>query len=232
MALVKYGGGIIQMSGSIAGSTYARNRYGNYVRAKTKPVNPNTALQQAIRAAMSAITTRWAQTLTASQRTAWNLYASSVSMKNRLGEAINLTGFNHYIRSNMILQQSGLTLVDDGPTVFELPEKDPTLSITASEGTQKISVTFDNGLDWADETGSHMVIYQGQPQNAQRNFFAGPWRLMDSVAGVTGTPPSSPDAEDVEYPIAELQRQWIYARIVRADGRLSEVFRADCFCAV
>ncbi|GAI58374.1 unnamed protein product, partial [marine sediment metagenome] len=39
MALVKYGGGITQMSGSIAGNTFARNRYGNYVRSRTKPIN-------------------------------------------------------------------------------------------------------------------------------------------------------------------------------------------------
>ncbi|GAH28464.1 unnamed protein product, partial [marine sediment metagenome] len=38
MALVKYGAGIIQMSGSIAGDVHARNRFGNYIRPRTKPV--------------------------------------------------------------------------------------------------------------------------------------------------------------------------------------------------
>jgi len=230
MALVKYGGGIVQMSGSIAGNTHARNRFGNYIRARTKPVNPNTALQQAIRAAMATLTARWAQTLTATQRTAWNLYASSVSMKNRLGEAVNLTGFNHYLRSNIFLMQSGLTVVDDGPTIFELPAKDPTLSISADESDQEITVTYDDALDWASETGSYLVCYQGAPQNAQRNFFAGPWRLMDKVAGIDAAPPAGPAVMAVVFAIAELQRQWIYARIVRKDGRLSERFRADTFC--
>jgi len=231
MALVKYGGGIIQMSGSIAGNTHARNRFGNYIRARTKPVNPNTALQQAIRSALTMLTTRWAQVITSDQRTAWNLYAASVSMKNRLGEAVNLTGFNHYLRSNMILQQSGLTLVDDGPTVFELPEKDPTMSITASEGTQEISVAFDDTMEWLDEDDAYLITYQGSPQNPQRNFFAGPWRLMANIAGNSVTPPTTPDAQAAVFAFAELQRQWIYARIIRADGRLSEKFRAYCFCA-
>ena len=230
MALVKYGGGIVQMSGSIAGNTYARNRSGNYVRARTKPVNPNSALQQVVRASLTTLSARWSQILTAAQRTAWNLYATSVAMKNALGEVIYLSGYNHYLRSNMILLQSGLTLVDAGPTVFELPEKDPTFAITAAEGTQLISVSFDDAMDWANEDEAHLVTFQGQPQNAQRNFFAGPWRLMDSIAGDAVTAPTSPDDEAVAFAIAEGQRQWVYARIVRADGRLSEPFRADTFC--
>jgi len=231
MALVKYGGGIIQMAGSIAGNTYARNRSGNYVRARTVPTNPNTARQQTIRNALALLTARWSQTLTVDQRTAWELYASNLLMTNRLGEAVHITGFNHYLRSNLILQQSGLTLVDAGPTIFELPAKDPTFAITASEAAQEISVTFDDTMDWSLETGAYLVKFQGQPQNPQRNFFAGPWRLMGNVAGVDSTGASSPDVEAAVFVITELQHLWVYARIIRADGRLSEPFRADCFCA-
>jgi len=101
MALVKFGGGVVQMSGSIAGDTFARNRYGNYCRARTKPTNPNTSRQQDVRASLAFLTDRWSNTLTALQRAAWNLYGDSVAMTNRLGETTKLTGFNHYIRSNI-----------------------------------------------------------------------------------------------------------------------------------
>jgi len=80
MALVKFGGGVVGMSGSIAGTTFARNRSGSYARAKTKPINPNTTLQNLVRATFAMLSARWAQTLTEAQRTAWNLYASSVSV--------------------------------------------------------------------------------------------------------------------------------------------------------
>jgi len=229
MALVKYGAGIIQMAGSVAGSTYARNRYGNYVRARTVPTNPNTSYQQKVRTSMSMLTSRWSQTLTAIQRTAWNLYASNVVMKNRLGEACYLSGFNHFIRSNMILAQSDFSLVDDGPVIFELPAQDPTLDILASEIDNEIEVVFDNTMDWANETGAYLIGFQGMPQNAQRNFFAGPWRLIGNVPGDDITPPSSPIAVTPVFPISAGQKQWAYARIIRADGRLSESFRADCF---
>jgi len=230
MALVKYGGGIIQMTGSIGGNTFARNRYGNTVRSRTKPVNPNSAAQQIIKAAMAFLVDRWANTLTAVQRTAWDLYGSSVSMTNRLGEACFLTGFNHYIRSNVIRKQCGLAIIDAGPVVFELPAHDPTYAITATEAGQTISTTFDNGMDWADENGAFMIGYQGSPQNPQRNFFGGPWKAYQVISGVNGAPPASPAVTAVSFAISELQRQWCYSRILRADGRLSEAFRTDCFC--
>lgn len=227
MALVKFGGGVVQMSGSIAGDTFARNRYGNYCRARTKPTNPNTDLQQAVRSVLSTLTTRWAQTLTADQRTSWNLYASNVAMTNRLGETINLTGFNHYIRSNSMLLRIAQAPVDDGPVIWELPEADPLFSIEGNEAGQQITITYDDTLEWDNETGGFIFIFQGSPQNAQRNFFAGPWRFLTAVAGITGTPVASPKITAVAFAVSEGQRQWCYARILRADGRLSSPFRDE-----
>lgn len=231
MALIKFGGGIVQMSGSIAGNTFARNRFGNYVRARTKPVNPNTSGQQAVRNAMSELVGRWSSILTAAQRTAWTLYASSVSMKNRLGEDVNLTGFNHYIRSNAFLMRSGGTVVDDGPTTFNLAEQDGAFAVTISEATQLISVAFDDTLAWLDEDDAHMIVYCGQPQNPTINFFAGPWKYAGAIAGDSSTPPTTPTTIATPFVVTEGQRVWVKARIVRADGRLSEAFRADCFGA-
>ena len=231
MALVQFGAGITKMSGSIAGTTFARNRSGNYARARGIPTNPNTALQQAARSALNILTVRWSQTLTPVQRTAWNLYASSVDMQNRIGEAIQLTGQNHYIRSNCMRIRLAVAPVDDGPVIFELPEADPLFSIAASEATQNITITYDDTLEWDNETGGYLLIFQGSPQNAQRNFFDGPWRFLTAVAGVTGVPVASPKITAVQFAMSEGQHQWCYARILRADGRLSSPFRDESFCA-
>jgi len=231
MALVKYGGGIIQMAGSIAGNTYARNRYGNYVRARTKPINPNTSLQTAVRNAMGEMTTRWSTVLTGAQRTAWNLYGSSVAMKNRLGETTYLSGFNHYLRSNANAVRLQMAPVDAGPTLFELPAKDATIAATISEITQNITCTFDNTMDWAIETGGLMILFQGSPQNAQRNFFAGPWRLWTGIEGIDPGGAVTPKIAPATFAVAEGQRVWLYARIMRADGRISEPFTFDCVVA-
>lgn len=229
MALIKFGGGIVGMAGSIAGTTFSRNRYGAYARARTKPVNPNTAAQQTIRAALAFLTDRWSNTLTAAQRTAWNLYGSNVVMTNRLGESMNLSGFNHYVRSNMPRKYASQSIIDAGPTVFEIPEADPTYAITASEAAQTVDNAFDNTLPWAIEDGGLQFLFQGMPQNPQRNFFAGPWRISGVTVGIDPGGPASPHVRPAVFAIAELQRLWGYARISRADGRLSEPFRSDCF---
>lgn len=227
MALVKYGGGIVQASGSIAGNVHARNRFGNYIRPRTKPVNPNSVHQVGIRSALSYLTTYWHATLTAAQRTAWATYAAAVAMKNRLGETVFLTGFNHFIRSNAELVNRELTLVADGPTELALPEKDSTFAVSGSAATQEISVVFDTALDWVDEADSYLMVYQGVPQLVTRNFFGGPWRYMDNVEGDATTPPTSPAAMTAPFTLVEGQKVWCYARIVRADGRVTEPFYAS-----
>jgi len=231
MALIKFGGGITEMRGSMAGNVFSRNRSGAYIRARTTPTNPNSVGQQAVRSCLSALTVRWSQTLTAAQRTAWNLYAASVAMTNKLGETMFLSGFNHYIRSNAILLRNGETPVDAGPTIFELPETDPSMLITASEATQQISVAYDDTLAWLDVDGAFLHIFQGAPQNPQRNYFNGPWKYADSEAGDSATPPTTPMTVAAVWPFAELQHLFIYARIQMGDGRLSPPFRANCYGA-
>jgi hypothetical protein len=230
MSLVKYGGGIVGMSGSIAGNTFARNRSGNYVRARTKPVNTNTQAQQDIRTIMSFLTNLWSVTITAGQRTAWNTYANAIAMKNRLGESIYLTGFNHFIRSNTEWVNRGKTATAAGPTTLLLPAKDTTFAISASVASQKISVTFAPTATWAVSALGCMITYMGVPRNVTRNFFNGPWKYMFLLLGSV-TPLTSPDVQTPPMTLTLGQLITVYARIREPDGRLSEPMTASCVVA-
>lgn len=217
------------MSGSIAGQTYNRTQECNCVRSRTKPVDKNTANQRAIRSCFSYLSTRWAQTLTDAQRTAWGVYGSTVHLKNRLLEDVHVSGFHHYLRSNIIRLQSDIPVVDDGPTVMTLPETDPDLEAVTDEYDQEMYITFNDALDWANEDGGYMILFQGRPMNHQRNFFAGTWRVTGKIEGNSITPPLIPNVQNCVFAVAENQNQFIYARISRADGRLSEKFYSDSF---
>lgn len=229
MALIKYGAGVVQMSGSIAGDVHARNRFGNYTRPRTKPVNPQSARQMAIRAIVTALAEQWRESpMTAAMRTAWQTYASSFNWLNRLGEQVTLTGFNAYVQCNSAMLAAGGSRVDAGPTTLGLPGNDPTLSCTISAATQKISCSFDDTLTWADEDDGFMCIYMGQPQSPSRNFFGGPFRQAGQIAGNSVTPPSSPVATiDCPFTAIEGQKTWIEARIIRSDGRITTLWRPD-----
>lgn len=228
MALVKYGGGIIQMSGSIAGNTFARNRYGNYMRARTKPVNPNSTRQVKIRSIIAELTERWLDTLTNNQRTAWATYAAAIAMKNKLGETIKLSGFNHFIRSNAGYLDAVAQYFDDAPTELTLPEKDPAFAIAAAVDTQLVSVTFNESLAWNSEPGAGMYLFDGRPQNATRNFFKGPYRGITWLGGIQPPGNTTPQTHTGEFTLVEGQKIWCRARIVRVDGRVSELFEASC----
>lgn len=228
MGLVRYGGGVVQMSGSIAGNTYARNRFGNYVRARTKPVNPNSHRQQRIRAIIAELTEHWYSTLTGAQRTTWDTYAAAIVMKNRLGENIHLTGFNHYIRSNVAKLDMQIARVDDGPVALTLPEKDPTMSIAASAATQQVTVTFDDTAAWCTEATGFMSLLCGRPQNITRNFFAGPYQGLRGIIGVDPGGVASPQDVSGIFTLSQGQRLWQRARISMLDGRLSEPFADYC----
>lgn len=231
MALAKYGGGIVQLSGSIGGSTFARNRFGNYVRARTTPVNPNTAQQVVVRSILSELAVRWSSTLTPAQRAAWENYADNIVMQNRLSDNITLTGYNHYIRSNSLIRRDALPYVDDGPILIELPAKDPQFSIIAEAANARITVTFDTAQSWVSEDNAQMFIFAGSPQKVTHNFFAGPWKYNGREAGDNASPPTSPFMLTSEYTLIQGQKIWCYARILRADGRVTTPFQVDTIIA-
>lgn len=227
MALVKYGGGVVQMSGSIAGNTYARNRFGNYARARTTPVNPKSTLQSKVRLIMAYLVEYWNEQLDATERGQWATYAAAVSMTNRLGDSIKCTGFNHFIRGNSLRLLIGEPLVEAGPTVLTLPPTDPTYSVTASVATQLVSVAFDNTMDWAIAVDNFMIAFMGRPQVVTRNFFAGPWKLGGSKEGAV-IPPTSPWTFTAPMPLVLGQRIWVASRIVLTDARTTIRFQDDC----
>lgn len=230
MALIKYGGGIVQMSGSIAGNTHARNRFGNYSRSRTKPVNPRSARQMGARILIMMLAEQWRESpMTDAIRTAWQTYANSVNWQNKLGEIVTLTGFNHFVRSNAARITAGGALITDAPTDLGLPPADPTFACTGSAATNLISVVFDDTFDWCDEDAGYFSVEQGEPQNASRNFFGGPWRWGGSEQGNSTTPPTSPFTFTAPFTLVEGQKVWCRARIIREDGRCSTLFGADPF---
>lgn len=224
-ALIKFGGGVTDVRGSIGGSVFSRNRYGAYARNRTIPVNPSSTAQQKIRSIMSVVRAAWFNTLTAAQRAAWASYAAAVQVQNRLGETITLTGFNHFARSASALLYNDVAIVADGPTDNSLPETDETVAYTPDESSSNVSIAFDTDAAWVGETGAYMLVYASRPQNPTVNYFKGPYRIAGKIAGNTTTPPTSPQTVNLPFAAAAGQKVFFQTRIVRADGRLSEPFR-------
>jgi len=205
--------------------TLSHNKGGMYLRARAIPTNPNTQYQQAVRSLVASLASRWISILTETQRVGWQLYADNVPLLNPLGDPINVSGLNMYTRGNVARVQAGGAIVDDAPDTFDLGEfTDPVISVEAS--TDVASVAFTVGDAWVNEDLSCMIAFASRPQNMSINYFKGPYRFMDTIVGNGTTPPTSPAAMDLPFPVADGQKVFFRVIVVRNDGRVSHSFRA------
>ena len=220
-----------QISGSVGGTTYAHNKGGMYMRARSVPTQPNSGNQTQVRNALTEVVNAWKNTLTSAQRAAWNLYAQNVPVVNKLGDSVTNSGQNWYIAANIPVIQAntklGLTLPrrDDAPTIFDRGDfTTPDATYGQAAG---LSLAFTSGDDWANEDDAAMFMYQGAPQDDSVDFFKGPFRLVGAIEGDGTTAPTSPDTVDAAtltslgYTVTQGQRVWTAIAVSRADGRLS-----------
>ena len=224
-AIFSPAGGVGAISGSIGGNVFSHSRFGQYMRLRSIPVNPQSQRQNKVRAAIASLASSWSNVLTQLQRDAWELYAANISRTNAVGGAIKLTGFNHYVRSNSVLLQSDLTEVDDGPTTLTLPGADPLFVCTVDEAAQEISVVFDPALAWNQIDDGHMIVQMSQPKSAGTSFVGGPFRLAGTLDGATAVPLTSPQVIATPFAVTEGQVVACRARIIEPGGRLSDPFQ-------
>lgn len=110
MAKILLGASIGDMRGKQGGTVYSRNRYANYTRNKTIPVNPRTAKQTVVRNLFSSISSGY-RSLTQSSRDAWATLAAALAPTNVFGQAFSYTPFNVYQMANQNLGANGLSLL-------------------------------------------------------------------------------------------------------------------------
>jgi hypothetical protein len=181
--------------GSINGATFSQNRTGAYMRNRTVPVNPNSSAQVLVRTAMQMVTNWWSNELTEVEREAWNLYAASTPVTNRLGDTVHQSGFAFFtaigtfrygILDPVNVDSVGDLLLDirNAPTNPGLlpPVAVNTLTLTGGEA-QEIALTMA-----APATTQPLQLYMSLPLTAGTRFYKGPWTRV-AVGGV-GTYPS------------------------------------------
>lgn len=214
---------VAQLSGRIGGLVFAHNSGGQYVRVGTIPTNPNTPFQAAVRAAVAQLSAIWSQSLTQIQRDVWELYAVNVTLTNRVGDQINVSGLAMYVRSNVARLQANLPRIDDAPTVFDLGAYTAPILSNATEAGQTIDVNFVANIigdAWALEAGGFMFTYLSRPQNPGIRFFKGPYRFASVITG-DPVPPATPATSAVPFAFVDGQRIFGRHFVVTADGRLS-----------
>lgn len=167
-------------SGSYAGQTASRNRFGQYVRSRATPVNPNTGAQGTVRARMSANAAAW-RTLTDAQRAGWASLGLQMTRTDSLGQQYTLNGFLAFcsVNNNLLLIAS--------PRILDAPELVTPSAITTATVTltsASLSIAF---TPTPLPTGAHLLCFASPQQSAGREF-NGDFRYISQGAAATASP--------------------------------------------
>ncbi len=140
MAIISPGPLAAAVSGSIGGTTFSHNKGGAYVRNRSIPTNPDTLPQQNIRAILSAQSQSWADR-TDAERAAWEGWATQNPVTNALGNSINLSGHQAYIKLRSRLALALQTLIDV-PPIINAPTALESMLQDGDIGLGNVDLTF------------------------------------------------------------------------------------------
>ena len=140
MAKFRPGPTIAQISGSIGGTTYSRNRYGMYARNRVAPVMPSSEYITNAKARFETASMAW-QALTAGQKLAWKAYAEQNPVIDSLGQSQILSPHVAYISLNSRMLLMGNSQIS-APPITATPNPLSSLSLTADIGLGGVAMAF------------------------------------------------------------------------------------------
>jgi hypothetical protein len=212
-------------SGKLGALVASRNRGGQYLRARTTPINPSTIYQQDVRNSLRTLVAIWQNDITQVQRDAWDTYADNVTVTDTLGDQRNRTGQNWFVGVNTPRLQAGLDRIDDAPTVYN--QGDTGIAVFDLSSTTAGSLSLGTPpIGWTDTTQTQtLLLYISAPFSDSRGFLKVPTRLAGTLSNQGVTAPVG-GTFTLPTPAAGSNNQvaWFY-RIAREDGRLSGPFR-------
>lgn len=167
-------------SGSYQGITSSRNRFGQYVRNRSTPVNPSSSFQGVVRARMSANAAAW-RALTSLQRAGWDSLGASMSRTDSLGQTYTLTGFDAYCSVNNNNLAAGNAVVSDAPALTT-PSTITTATITLTAAAFSVAYT-----PTPLGTGIRLFVF-ASPQTSAGRAFANDLRLISVTAAAAASP--------------------------------------------
>lgn len=213
---------VSEARGSAGGLTASRNRSGNYLRKRIKPTNVGSSDRTRARNDLGGASSNWPQ-LTQEQRDAWNAFAANQPVSNGIGETVNWTGQNWYVRINSLRSLGGLAALTSPPTGTGTTLLTD-ISITAlDDSANTVTFTIDNTNEWANFDAGRLFVFATQPLSPGRQSTAGSFRFVGSVDGDATTPPTSPQTITLTGGRQPINTQAQFFRFVAMDqeGRVS-----------
>lgn len=224
MAKFTPGPTVAAVSGSIGGTTYSRNRYGAYMRFRAIPVKSTTEWALAAKARLASTAATF-QALTLAQRLAWEHYAATNPIIDRLGNSQTLSGSAAYIGLNCRLASIGGTPIIE-PPITTAPAALLSLSQTADIGAGTFHLTYTASPLGA---GCKLFIQSAIRNSAGVNYVANLLRLVGVSAAAQASPFTHETlvSDRLGLPVAGQTITSLVSVVDTASGLLSRPLRAD-----
>jgi hypothetical protein len=152
-----------EIRGSISGTTYSRNRFGQYVRRRAVPAQPRTSYQMSVRSFFGSIASRW-RDLTQESQALWRAFAERIVRTDSLGNPIRLTGLQAYVMINALRRVLGLAVTNNAPSDVGTPPAIATLDLAIDTTVNQFDVVFT-----PTPLAGAIVIEATEPQSAGVN---------------------------------------------------------------
>ena len=140
MAIFTPGIAVAAISGSVGGSTFSRNRGGQYIRRRAIPTRSTTSFATNAKARLAHASQEW-QSLSAPQKLSWEQYADANPATNALGNQVTLGGAMMYSRFHTRADLAGQTPLVVPPIIAAPPSLE-SLSLVADVGAGDIIITY------------------------------------------------------------------------------------------
>lgn len=186
MAKVKYSALVSDVRNKLNGSVLSKNRYGNYIRNKTNPDNPQTVFQQNQRSRFSSISSGW-RDLTIEERDTWLAGAENYPFVDIFGDQKFLSGQALFNKLNNNLEKINQPRIVDLPAPVSIP------------GLRLDSVNVNLGLDGSSidsivanvrpediPTGFRAVVFATPPLPAGISFVKPRFRFLTPITSSSG----------------------------------------------
>lgn len=224
MSKILLGPIISEIRGKTGAVVFSRNRFGNIIRRKTSPVQPNSVLQNAQRSFFSFLSTHFKESSTSTERQAWSDWGANSPISNTLGQVYHPTGINSFLRPNTLLKLTGGSLQANPPAMFGQARSLILIpaGFVISEAAQTISISASADVNgWAPNLpGDELIIFMGAPQNPSVSFFKSPYRYAGHMQGNV-VPLIFPQTVPCPFYAQEDQKVWIAVTHMDPTGLVS-----------
>ena len=183
MARIIYSGLVTSIKGSVGGTTFQSNAYGNTVKNKANMIIPNSVSQELRKLIFSKATKGWSS-LTSVQRSNWETYAAAFPQFAKNNPSAVLSGFSVFVKWHAaFFLGKGLDNPFNTGAVLANPPLD-TVALTLVNAASVLTL----GRTWVigDET-FNVNFFLSRPFSPSQNFSGSSPRFIVSLTNVDGS---------------------------------------------